>query len=138
MTDTISDLDYRRLARFRNALRQFAAFSEAAARAAGLTPQQHQALLAMRGHAGPSAMSVGALAEQLMVHHNSAVGLVDRLVAEGLVERRQAADDRRRVELHLTAAADRVLAKLTITHREEIRRIGPELAAVISAIAAAR
>jgi len=136
MTDALETLDYRRLASFRYALRQFAAFSEAAARAAGLTPQQHQALLAIRGHAGPEAMSIGKLAEQLIVHHHSAVGLVDRLVAEGLVERQHAAADRRRVELSLTDRAERVLAGLSVVHREEIRRIGTELQAIIAEIAA--
>ncbi len=105
--------DYQALGAFRLALRRFLAFSEAEARAVGLTPRQHQALLAVRAHSGPDAMTVGQLAESLLIKNHSAVGLVERLVERGLLVRAPAAQDRRRVELSLTQAG--VVALETIS-----------------------
>src|SRR6202453_717825 len=93
---------YETLAEFRYILRQFVHFSETAAQAAGLTPQQHQALLAIKGFPGRDFVSMGELAERLQVRHHSAVGLVDRLVRQRLVCRLPSAADRRRVEVRLS------------------------------------
>ena len=93
---------YETLAAFRYALRQFIHFSEEAAHAAGITPQQYQALLAIKGFPGRESVTVGELAERLQLRHHSAVGLVDRLVAEKLVVRLPSAEDRRRVLIQLT------------------------------------
>src|SRR5579859_1886698 len=79
----LSKADYEALAEFRWSLRHFLGFSEAAARAAGITPQQHQALLAIKGFPGRDKVSVGELAERLQIEHHSAVGLADRLVRRG-------------------------------------------------------
>ena len=117
--------DYRRLAAFRHALRRFLAFSEAAARTAGITPQQHQALLALKGAAGPQAATVGYLAEQLLLQPHSAAELAERMVKSGLLLRRQSADDRRRVVLALTPAAERVLRDLSADHIRELRQSAP-------------
>src|SRR5260221_2588954 len=76
---------YETLAAFRYALRRFIRFSEKAAEVAGITPQQHQALLAIKGFPGRDRVAVGELAERLQLHHHSTVGLIDRLVAEKLV-----------------------------------------------------
>lgn len=114
--------DYRRLAAFRHALRRFLAFSEAAARAAGITPQQHQALLAIKGAERPQAATVGYLAEQLLLQPHSAAELAERMVKSGLLERRQSAADRRRVVLALTPAAEGVLRDLSADHIRELRQ----------------
>jgi DNA-binding MarR family transcriptional regulator len=78
--------DYRRLSEFRYLIRRFLEFSEAAAARAGLTPRQHQALLAIKG-AQDSPATIGYLAERLRIRHHSAVELVDRLAEAGLIER---------------------------------------------------
>ena len=132
MARPVSDREYQSLAALRAALRRFQHFSEEEARAAGLTPQQHQAMLAVRGAA--DAMTVGALAEQLQVRHHSAVGLVDRLAAQDLVERVRGDGDRREVRLALTARGEAILGSLAATHRAELRRLGPQLAALLAAL----
>ncbi|MGH7043516.1 MAG: MarR family winged helix-turn-helix transcriptional regulator [Acetobacteraceae bacterium] len=119
--------DYALLAAFRHSLRGFTAFSEARARAAGLTRRQHQALLAIKGAAGPRPLSVGALATQLLIRPHSAVELIDRLVQLGLVERREAPEDHRRAELALTAQAETILRDLSAAHARELRAIRPTL-----------
>ena len=89
--DDISDPDYAALAAFRHELRKLAAFSDTEAAAAGLRPQQHQALLAIKGAARKdSALAIGQIAEHLLIRHNTAVELVDRLVDAGLVQRHRA------------------------------------------------
>src|SRR5437868_4628759 len=108
----LSESDYRRLAQFRYALREFLHFSDAAAGQAGLTPQQYQALVALRGLASDQPPSVGDLAHWLLIEHHSAVGLVDRLSAAGLIVRGKEGEDGRRVTLALTSKADQVLRDL--------------------------
>ncbi len=130
----VNDEGYRTLAAFRHGLRQFLAFSEEAARAAGLPPQQHQAILAIKGHASGEAMSVGDLAEHLLVRHNSAVELVNRLVRARLVTRVADKEDRRRVTLALTAKAEKILAALSVAHLAELRRSGPLLVELVERI----
>lgn len=124
--DPLTDADYAALADFRHALRQFLAFSEARAAEKGLTPQQHQALLAIRG-AAPEAPTIGTVAQRLMLKPHSASGLIDRLELLGLVRREVAADDRRRATLYLTQKAHAALQSLSAVHREEIRRLRPAL-----------
>src|ERR1017187_10959937 len=93
--------EYETLAAFRYALRQFMRFSEAAAREAGITAQQHQALLAVKGFPGRDRVTVGELAERLQLRHHSTVGLVDRLVAGEVVLRRLTPRTAGRVSFHL-------------------------------------
>ena len=119
--------DYAELAAFRRALREFLHFSEDAAARAGLSGRQYQAMLFLRGRQGVRAVSIEDLAQELLIKHNSAVGLADRLVREGLVTRGRAIDDRRRVELALTPLGRQILVKLASMHRVELRRIGPGL-----------
>lgn len=126
MTGDLDDKDYAALADFRYALRRFAAFSQDAARAAGLTPQQHQALLAIRG-AGDAGMLVGDLAERLLVKPHSASETVKRLSDQDLVVRHPGRDDRREVRITLTPRARAILASLTAVHRDELRRLRPLL-----------
>jgi DNA-binding MarR family transcriptional regulator len=124
------DAEYRTLARFRFALRVFLRFSEDAARAAGLTPNQHQLLLAVRGHPdGPP--TITDLAEWLQLRHNSTVELVDRAVEAGLLERQLDEHDRRRQRLALTDRGEAVLRSLSKSHREELRRFREEMAEVL-------
>lgn len=130
----LNDEEYRALAAFRHALRSFLHFSEAAAEAVGLTPQQHQALLAIRGARSSGRLTVGALAEQLLVRPHSAVGLVSRLAAENLVRREAGTRDRREVHVSLTAKAEGLLERLSRAHRDELRRIGPALKALLARI----
>lgn len=119
--------DYERLAAFRYTLRRFLSFSEAAAREIGLASQQYQALLAVKGFAGREAITVNELAQQLLIRHNSAVGLVNRLEAEGLVRRQSAVEDRRKVDILLTPKGSLAFERLAATHHAELARIGPEL-----------
>ena len=123
----LATADYAELAAFRRALREFLHFSEDAAARAGLSGRQYQAMLFLRGRQGVRAVSIEDLAHELLIKHNSAVGLADRLVREGLVTRGRAADDRRRVELALTPLGRRILVKLASMHRVELSRIGPGL-----------
>src|ERR1700721_4143920 len=124
---TMDEEDYAALASFRRSLRDFLACSEQAARQAGLPPQHHQAILAIRGFGSERAVTVGGLARHLLIKHHTAVGLADRLVRAKLVVRTVDAHDRRRVLLTLTAKADRALKQLSSTHRSEIRRNAPQL-----------
>jgi DNA-binding MarR family transcriptional regulator len=119
--------DYERLAAFRYTLRRFLSFSEAAARDIGLASQQYQALLAVRGCPGRDAITVNELARQLLIKHNSAVGLVNRLESEGLVRRQAAVGDRRKVDVVLTPKGARAFERLAATHHAELARIGPQL-----------
>jgi DNA-binding MarR family transcriptional regulator len=125
--------DYVRLAEFRHLLRQFLVFSERAAGRAGLTAQQHQALLAIKGYQAKAAATVGHLAARLAIRHHSAVGLVDRLVAKALVRRRSGVVDRRQIRLELTPKAESRLARLSVAHRNELERLAPLLRVLLDA-----
>ena len=133
--ESFKKADYESLAAFRYALRQFLRFSEEAAVSAGLSPQQHQALLAIKGFPGRDSVTIGELAEKLQIKHHSAGGLVDRLEAEGYVERQTSAEDARRVFVVLTALGERVLARLSAWDQQELRRIGPTFRALLDQVA---
>jgi DNA-binding MarR family transcriptional regulator len=126
---------YEQLAAFRHALRRFQRFSEEAALAAGLAPQQHQALLAIKGSPGRDYASVGELAERLQLRPHSAVGLVNRLVQHRLVRRSPSPADGRRLELRLTARGETLLARLSAAHLRELRQLGPELRQLLKSMA---
>lgn len=127
----LDDRDYRALAEFRRALRRFLSFSEAAARDAGLTPVQHQLLLAIRGFVGPGAPSLSDVADDLQLRLHSAGELVRRAEVNGLVVRSPDPDDARRVLLTLTPDGEEHLAGLTHIHRDELRRFRTEAAAIL-------
>ena len=128
--------DYAQLASFRYALRGFLRFSEAAAEQEGLTSQHYQAMLILRGWPEGQPVSINDLAHQLLIKHNSAVGLVDRLARNELVVREPSAIDRRKVELRLSPRGRRVLARLAAMHRGELQRIGPIMERFFSELAA--
>jgi DNA-binding MarR family transcriptional regulator len=116
-----SGIDYQAIAEFRFEIRRFLHSSERIARAAGLEPQQHQALLAIKGLPAHRAATVGALAERLLVQHHSAVELVNRLEAKGLLRRARGANDRRSVLLTPTRRGEKLLRQLALTHRAELQ-----------------
>lgn len=119
----VTPREYQALAQFRYGLRKFLRFSEAAAKAHGLTPQQHQLLLAVKGYPGGREWAtIGDLAQRLQLEQHSVVGIVDRSQQAGLVERRIHPGDMRVTEVHLTAAGAAVLESLTVAHRDELRR----------------
>lgn len=121
------DEEYRKLAAFRLSLRQFQVFSEQASEALGLTSLQYQTLLAIKAHDGAGPFTVTVLSQQLLIKHNSAVGLVDRIEQLGLVVRRHCEQDRRSVVVELTPLGKRSLNRLAAKHRRELQRIAPEL-----------
>ncbi len=116
----IGKADYEAIADFRYAIRRFLRFSEQAARSNGVTPQQHQLLLAVKGFPGRDYASVSELADRLQMRQHSMVGLIDRTEAQGLVRREQGTTDRRQVFIHLTPAGERVLRQLVAQHRREL------------------
>jgi DNA-binding MarR family transcriptional regulator len=124
---TITQDDYEHLADFRFALRSFLHFSESAAREAGLTPQQHQALLAIKASERRGVMNITMLAERLLLRHHSVVELVNRLEQGGYVVRQGDPDDSRKIALKLTAQAQRVLRQLSAAHLDELGSLGPVL-----------
>jgi len=122
----LEDDAYRTLASFRYELRRFLHFSEEAAAKAGITAQQHQALLALRAADGAE-MLIGALAERLLLKPHSATELVNRLALADLVERQADPDDARRVRIRLTRTGNARLAALSEAHRAELQRLRPLL-----------
>ena len=134
----LSDADYRRLLRLRYGLRRFLRWSEGEARRHGLTPMQHQLLLAIRGHPDPRGPMIGDVADVLLIRHHSAVGLVDRAEEAGLVRRRPDPEDHRVVRLALTPLGRRRLDALAAAHLEEIRRLAPWLREALGEGAAGR
>jgi DNA-binding MarR family transcriptional regulator len=123
--------DYELLAAFRYALRKFLGFSENAAIANGVSPQQYQTLLAIEGFPGRNWVTIGELAEQMRIAHHSAVGMVDRMEGLGLLKRASSEQDRRRVQVSLTRKGHYILEKLYRIHRAELRSVGPQLAALL-------
>ncbi len=134
----ITRAEYRTLAALRCSLRQFLRFSEEAARAAGVAPQQHQALLAIKGFPGRGRMTVGQLAGHLQIRPHSAVGLANRLAARGFITRQPVRADRRQVRLALTARGERLLAKLSAAHKQQLQRLGPEIASLLKILRASK
>jgi DNA-binding MarR family transcriptional regulator len=132
--DDLTDADYEALSNLRYTLRQFMDFSASAAHEEGLPAQQHQALLAIKGHRGEEAMSVGLLAERLLIAPHSATELVGRLVAAGHVSRNADPNDKRRQTLALTAKAESALKRLTAIHLSEIRELAPRLIAILHSL----
>jgi DNA-binding MarR family transcriptional regulator len=134
----LSQSDYEGLAAFRHALRRFVAQSEQRARAVGLTPQQHQALLSIKGgFPGREEVTIGDLAEHLQLRNHSAVGLVARLVGAGLVEREPSPADRRRIRLRLTPQGEALLARVSGANLLELKSSARLMAAFLASLAEA-
>jgi len=128
--------DYRVLAEFRYEIRRFMNFSECAARKAGIEPHQHQALLVLKGLPAFQIATVGVLAERLQIRHHSAVALADRLESKGLIRRSRGQADRREILLGLTLRGEKLLRELTLSHRTELRMVGPKLVESLESVVA--
>jgi DNA-binding MarR family transcriptional regulator len=128
----LSREDYENLLAFRTSLRRFLHWSETQARAVGLTPAQHQLLLAVKGHRGAQGPAIGDLAGYLMLRHHSTVELVDRAEAAGLVERRGDETDARVTRVRLTAEGEARLASLAQAHLDELRSLAPALDTLVA------
>ncbi len=126
--------DLRALAAFRFELRRFLAFSEQAARAAGIEPQQHQLLLAVAGLPANARPNIRTLAARLCVQHHTTVSLVDRLEQRGLLRRERGNADKREVLLRLTEAGTELLQDLSRQHRAHLQRVGPEMVTALASI----
>jgi DNA-binding MarR family transcriptional regulator len=124
--------DYKRLLALRTGIRRFLHWSEEQAIAVGITPAQHQLLLAIRGADDPNGPTIGEIADALVLRHNSAVGLVDRAVEAGLVVRQTDEVDSRVVRLRLSALGARRIRQLSEVHAEELRRIAPRMSSLWS------
>jgi DNA-binding MarR family transcriptional regulator len=135
--DRVRDIsvgEYRGLAELRFLLRSFLAFSEAAAREAGIEPQQHQLLLVLKALQPPERPIIRTVAERLLIQHNSAVELVRRSAERGLVERLAGGEDRREVLLRITPRGQRVLRHLSLAHRREFKSAAPRLLGALEAL----
>jgi DNA-binding MarR family transcriptional regulator len=126
--EPLTKQDFEALARFRFAIRRYLRFSEETVRQHGVTPQQYQLLLALKGYPDREWATVGELAERLQLRHHSVVELVTRAQAQDLVDRAPHPDDGRAVRVTLTAKGDHLLAELAALHREELRRMESALA----------
>ena len=129
--DELTSEDFRNLLAFRTGLRRFLHWSQTEARGAGLTPAQHQLLVAIKGHPG-SRPAISDLAASLMLRHHSTVELVDRAQAAGLVERAHDPGDGRVTRVLLTEAGEARLTQLTPAHIDELRHLAPVLAHLIA------
>ena len=130
----LTDADYAALGEFRRAIREFLAVSEEGAEGHGLTSQQHQALLAIRAHAGPEPMTIGELAECLMIKSHSAVGLVTRLEERDFVLRKSCPGDRRKALLELRPHGAEVLEAISLRNLRQIGRAAASLEGVVQTV----
>jgi DNA-binding MarR family transcriptional regulator len=130
--------EYRALAEFRYQIRRFLGFSEEQVRAAGMEPQQHQLLLAVKGLPESELATIGELAARLQLKHHSTVELVNRLQKLGYVTRAGSEQDRRQVIVRLTPSGTSILRKLSIAHHQELEVAGPQLAKALRSIARQR
>jgi DNA-binding MarR family transcriptional regulator len=130
----ISAAEYQAMAELRYRIRLFLREGDAAARSAGLEPQQYLLLLAIRGLPADSAAKIQALADSLLIKHHSAVELVDRLEKRGLVRRARSRDDRRQVLVSLLPKGQRVLERVVQQRINEVRAGGSQLVRAIDAL----
>jgi DNA-binding MarR family transcriptional regulator len=124
--------DYENLLAFRVSLRRFLHWSETQARGVGLTPAQHQLLLAVKGHRGEHGPTIGDLAGYLLLRHHSTVELVDRAEAAGIVERWGDNADGRVTRVRLTAEGEARLTRLAPAHLDELQTLAPVLDKLVS------
>jgi DNA-binding MarR family transcriptional regulator len=129
----LTKANYEALAEFRSELRRFLAFSETAAMTMGVTPQQHQLMLAIKGAPGKDFLGIGEIAERLLVRHHTIVELVDRLSDAGLVVRNPDPTDKRKIQVSLTKSGNATIDKLSSIHVEELKSIRPTLRKLLKA-----
>jgi DNA-binding MarR family transcriptional regulator len=123
----LTDRDYQLLLEFRAGLRQFLHWSKVQAEKAGLTPTQHQLVLAIRGREDGRAPTISEIADSMMLRHHSTVELIDRAEAAGLVRRSADSKDQRLVRVRLTSEGARKLERLARAHLEELELLAPQL-----------
>jgi DNA-binding MarR family transcriptional regulator len=133
-TNGLKIANYQALAEFRYQIRRFLHFSEETARKVGLEPQHHQLMLAVKGAGKGDGPCIAYLAERLQLQHHSAVELVDRLAKRGLIKRTRSEEDRREVNVKLTAQGERILKQLTLDNREELRTLAPALVSALKKV----
>jgi DNA-binding MarR family transcriptional regulator len=131
---TLDQADFEHLLELRTGLRRFLRWSEQQAEAGGVTPAQHQLLLAVRGHPDSAGPTIGDIADYLVLRHHSAVGLVDRAVRDGLVERNPDPDSKSVVRVTLTPTGAAKLGALAKAHLEEIAHLAPTMRALWRAL----
>jgi len=134
MTDSTETPNFKAMAELRYQIRRFLRFSENAARQAGIEPQQHQLLLAVKGLPESSKPTISVLAERMQLQHHSTVELIDRLEEKGFLCRLRAADDRRQVLVKLTREGEQFLERLALYHLEELRSAGPTVIKVLQSL----
>ena len=128
MKKTLQIKDYVALGAFRYAMRKFLRFSkDVLAAQAKLTPEQYEALLAIKASSRSDGMTIGEISERLQVKHHTAVSLLDKLEARKLATRKRAATDRRNVNVQITKGGASLLARLAAIHRRELQRLSPEI-----------
>jgi len=132
----MSPADFENLLVFRTSLRRFLHWSQTQARAVGLTPAQHQLLVAIKGHPGDQDPTISDLAEYLLLRHHSVVELVDRAAIAGVVTRQRDAEDGRLTRVALTTDGEARLARLSPAHLDELRNLAPVLDQLVSEWAA--
>jgi DNA-binding MarR family transcriptional regulator len=127
-SDPLTKQDFEALARFRFGIRRYLRFSEETVRRHGVTPQQYQLMLALKGFPGRDWAVVRELADRLQLRHHSVVELVNRAQTQGLVDRTGDPDDARAVRVILTDQGEQLLGRLSALHRDELRRMDAALA----------
>ena len=126
--------DFKAMAELRYQIRRFLRFSKNAARQAGIEPQQHQLLLAVRGLPDSAKPTIGVLAERMQLQHHSTVELIDRLAERGFLVRLRATDDRRQVLVKLTRDGEAFLDRLSLHHLQELQSAGPRFVRVLQSL----
>jgi len=126
--------NFKAMAELRYQIRCFLRFSENAARQAGIEPQQHQLLLAVKGLPEEAKPTIGVLAERMQLQHHSTVELIDRLVERGFLLRLRATDDRRQVLVKLTRDGEEFLQTLALHHLQELQTVGPKFVKVLQSL----
>src|SRR5262245_15267584 len=134
MPKTTTQPDFTAMAELRYQIRRFLRFSETAARRAGVEPQQHQLLLAVRGLPEELRPTIGVLAERMQLQHHSTVELIDRLVERGLLFRLRSTDDKRQVLVKLTHDGEELLKRLSLHHLQELQSAGPAFVKVLQSL----
>jgi DNA-binding MarR family transcriptional regulator len=134
MSETPDQPNFQAMAELRYQIRRFLRFSENAARQAGIEPQQHQLLMAVKGLPTGLKPTIGALAERMQLQHHSTVELIDRLVDRGFLCRLRATDDRRQVLIKLTHNGEEFLQKLALHHLHELQSVGPTFVKVLQSL----
>lgn len=134
MSTTATQPNFTAMAELRYQIRRFLRFSENAARQAGIEPQQHQLLLAVRGLPDVLKPTIGVLAERMQLQHHSTVELIDRLVERGFLFRLRSTDDKRQVLVKLTHNGEEFLKRLSLHHLQELQSAGPTFVKVLQSL----